>query len=383
MSVGIEQQPRIQSYGSVDEQCVAVDRKLDGFRNSTYVRYGTVHHAELEDAVAELNGAHPDNTLIFSHGMSTIHAAVGVGLDQSTRERPVIAVSNHIYPGTLKWIEKQVRRRKAILKRFDAFDIRDVTDLIDEHKPDVLFAETVGNAPEAPVLDHEGLLIHARATESETFLILDRTVPTSTASDVFERTLPEDNACVLESLTKAGANNDDGLGAAYSKNPGVINKLRTERGEEGFASGTGSAIALLNELPTKHEFDEINFTILTKTGEVALALFEIEKLSSENFKVHHPSVPTHLNYGQAHVPRGGNVMPVIFLEPLDNNRSASFARRIGDHPGVSQHIGRRDSFAFRDTAFYTSNHVPYVRLAPGRDIDVKVLTGALYDALKD
>lgn len=381
MSAEFGQSP-IPSYGSVEAQRIAVGRKFASFEASTYVRYGTDVHAELELRVAELANAQVDETLIFSHGTSAVQAAIQNGLEQSERERPRIAFAHELYPGTIRWIEKYVRRTRAESQRFFAADLENVTDVIEEFEPDVVFAETVANGCDASVLDHRGLLEHARERDHKPFIILDRTLPLSTGGhDVYEALDPEDNACIVESLTKAAAWNRDGFGALYSKNPFVINRLREERAEQGYVPGVGTAKALLESFPDWKGFHQRNSIILEHAGRLARCLHGIGQVATEKFIVRHPSIEGHANYKQAHVPFDGVITPVVFLLPQNLNNAEAFAKRIGDNEEVAHHIQRSDSFAFTRAAFYSSDAAPYVRIAPGSGTDVGALSGALYDAL--
>lgn len=374
-------QSAIPCYGSVLEQREAGARKLLGDA-PTYLRYGSPSHTSLEERVSELSGSEPHETLIFNSGMSAVRAAVEAGLGQVPKDEvPRILLASELYAGTRRWIDEEVRVRDATLQTFDASNVEAVIEAIDSYKPHIVLAETVGNNSNAPVLNHRALLEASRKADVKPLLVLDNTLPLSTRCDVYDCTDEGDNACIVESGTKAYALNCDTLGVAYSKNGEVVQALRARR-NDGNLPGIGSARYINSLLPTSAEFHERNQRIFENTGALAVRLGEAQQVAREGFIVDHPSLSSHANYGQAHVQSAGNVTPVIFLRPDSLGKSVlNFAQKIGDDPAVREHIQICDSFAFDTAAFYSPNDNTFVRIAPGVETDVTALGDALYNAL--
>lgn len=375
-------EPAIPCYDSVGEQREAGNRKLTG-ESPTYLRYGTPIHTEVEERLAELAGARPSETLIFNTGMSAVRAAIESGLSQvEPGQQAKIAFSRQLYTGTRRWLHEEAQSRGFAYKEFDASDYRHIERVVNKFNPDIILSETVGNYVDAPVLDYKSLLDIGREQHKQPLIVLDNTLPLSTVCDVYSATGEQDRACIVESGTKAYAFNNETLGLAYSKNPSVVQSLRAKR-NDGNLPGIGSTRYIAELLPTKQEFDERNLVIFENTGRIALKLHEASLAADQKFIVDHPSLPTHENYAQPHVPNNGNVTPVIFVTPCVANGSGTldFAKKIGDNPTVREHIQISDSFGFDQTAFYSADQGSYVRIAPGARTDTEALGDALYNAL--
>lgn len=369
----------IQCYGSVDEQQLAGSQKLTG-ESSTYLRYGTPIHTEVEAQVAELTGSKASETLIFNSGMSAVKAAIAAGFSNA-EQQPRIAYASELYAGSTRWLQKESKDRGFKTETFDSADIEDIAYVVNNFKPDVILTETVANYVRMPVLDHRGLLGFLRNSDHQPLVIFDNTLPLSSTCDVYEATSPDDNACIVESGTKAYTFNEEIFGVGYSKNPAVVRALRAQR-NDGDLPGIGSARYISELLPNKEDFDERNVTIFQKTGELALQLHALAEQSEGEFKVHHPAVSSNPNYGQTHVPNYGYNSPVLFIEHArPGQETQDFIRRIGDDPIVDLHVQRSDSFGFDRAALFTSGEANFLRLAPGYHTDVNALGSALTDAI--
>ncbi len=376
----------IPCYESVEDQRYAGTLKLTG-EDPTYLRYGTPIHAEVEERVAELAGAEAADTLIFNSGMSALTATIKAGITLSGHEAgretlKKIAIGHDMYTGTTRWTEAYARQYGIDLCKYDAGDSAEVAKVLEEFKPDVFVAETVGNYVNAPVLDHEHALEVNRALGQKSLLIFDRTLPLSTASDVYEATVPADRAVVVDSGTKAMTLNQETLGVVITKNPEILTATRAVRNDDGTLPGVGSARYIAELLPAKDDFNERNRRVFNKTGQLATYAYQASRVTNEGFIVGHPALPCHGNYQDVHVSDSGNITPVFFLLPLAFGKgSLDFAQKIGDDPAVREHIQLSDSFGFDQTAFYSAEAGPYVRIAPGAETDVDQLGPALYNAL--
>lgn len=347
----------------------------------TYPRYGTPIHFEVEAKVAELTGTEPSDTLIFATGMTAVKSALEVGLvNAPLNQKQKLAFATELYTGSTKVLRAEAEVRRIPAKAFYSGDKEDSVDAVSSGA-NVLFYEAVANYVSAPVADNRAILEASRELGQDSpMIVVDDTLSLDMTMDLYEATTPEDNYCFVRSGFKSYTNNNEKLGIAFSKNPAIVQALRNRRNEGGLP-GIGSARYINELLPSKQEFKDRQRLIFANTGYIARRLYEISQ-NADYFTVDHPSLPNHQNYAQPHVANGGDITPVIFLNP-DGSKidPLSFAQRIGDDPGVKLHTQNSDSFAFDRTAFHSTKDFNHVRLAPGAYTDVKALGNALENAL--
>ncbi len=347
-----------------------------------YPRDGSERLAKTEAAVAEIAGIEPNNVVLFNSGMSAVTAAIEVALATSENPKPVLACAEQMYGQTCGYVEGWLVKRGVRVVRFDSGSTDHVNSILKKHTPDVFVSETIGNGPDMPVLDADNLLKTARGQESPPILVLDNTLPLSTALPLNDRLTPEDTAIIVESGTKSYSFNAELSGIAYTKSPDLLHKLKGHRRMTGSMPGLGSLKNIVNLLPaSKEAFDERNQRIYQNTGRLAVAL--ANGLDTTNtVLVSHPSLPTHDNYEFAHAIKLNHASPVLFLQCIGNTNQFELTRTLWQSEGVRKHAKLGQSFGFDHTRIFPDETAPAIRIAPGAYSDIESLAGELQTALR-
>lgn len=350
-----------------------------------YPRDGTIELCKLEARVAHLARSKAAELVLFNTGMSAVQAAIEVILDREgllARGRaPVLAYSRQPYSQTAKFLAKRMKQRGIKVVGFDCGSAGSIKQVISDHQPDIVFAETVGNGPDVPVLDTESLrAIVAKQLPAST-LILDNTLPLSTALPLAETFRQGERLLVIESGTKSYTLNSEIMGLIYSAHPGLLKDLRTYRRETGTMPGLGSLDRIGSILPkTKRAFDERNRRLYQNTQDTALAVYEPEAKGTD-WAVAHPALPTHRNHQfvKEHYPHG--VTPLFFIQCTGTADQFELARRLWKHPGVRKHADLGQSFGFDRARILPREDAPAVRIAGGAHTNAAELGKAIKEAL--
>jgi len=344
-----------------------------------YPRDGTIKLGEIEARSAYFAGVEPAELVALGSGMAAIDTAVQVALQNAPEdELAVVAHARGLYIQSAILLNSQ-RHVKTVT--FDSGDSTSVENVIEKHAPEVIFAETVGNGSEVPVLDVPFLFDSIRRHSPESTLILDNTLPLATACPVAEILDEDSNILVVESGTKAYTFNKELAGWIYSKNPELINQVRAFRRMKGNGPGVATQERTLELLAdTREEFDARNLKLYENAGSLALALAEVQE--DTGFVVAHPSLASHPNYEYAkkHFPRG--LAPLLFLNGDFTADHYQFADDLRSHPTVQEHTRMVQSFGWDDTSILPYEGAPMIRISPGANTDAEVLGTAFQQAVK-
>jgi hypothetical protein len=231
-----------------------------------------------------------------------------------------------------------------------------------------------------PVLDTDLLLIQARSLENPPTLILDNTLPLSTAQPLGEKVYPKDKVIIVESGTKSYTFNAEQLGIGITKNPELLDYLLRLRRTRGSLPGSGSLERISELLPEdRAAFDERNRLLFQSTAAIAIQLF-VAAGENEDYLISHPVLPSHPNheyYGEAY-PDGGTPVFYIVSSQLDQ---IELGERLWEHPGVREQARLGQSFGFEHTRIVTDEYQPQVRIAGGSETDGEALGEAMAEAL--
>lgn len=352
-----------------------------------YPRDGTIELCKLEARVAHLARSKAAELVLFNTGMSAVQAAIEVILDREgllarDRRAPVLAYSRQPYSQTAKFLAKRMKCRGIKVIGFDCGSAESIKRVIDAHKPDIIFAETVGNGPDVPVLDAESLRAIVTRQLPASTLILDNTLPLSTALPLAETFREGERLLVIESGTKSYTLNSEIMGLIYTAHPGLLKDLRTYRRETGTMPGLGSLDRIGSILPkAKRAFDERNRRLYQNTQDIALAIYE-PGVAEIDWAVAHPALPTHRNHKfvEEHYPHG--VTPLFFLQCTGAADQFELARRLWEHPGVRKHADLGQSFGFDRARILPREDAPAVRIAGGAHTNAAELGKALKEAAR-
>lgn len=351
----------IPTYNSVSALHNATALRLQGV--SAYIRYGTAVHSGVEARIAEVAGTEPSQTMMYNSGMSAVMSAVEAGRALANCENPKIAYAKELYAGTTRWLKAYTKRNNIDFCTFDSGDSQDIQKVISEFQPDIILVETIGNYASMPVLDHDALLQFVRAQPNQPLVVIDNTLPLSTACPIYDAIKATDNVVVVESGTKAYTFNVEMLGISYTKNTQVLQAMRAAR-NEGSLPGVGTARYIDELLPTKESFHERNQRIFDKTLDLANQL----KACASGFTVNHPGTAS---------------VPVLFIKPHTQSLTDAlqFAEQIGNDLEVQKHVTIGDSFGFDQTSFYSGKDIDFIRIAPGAEADIDALAQAIKQSL--
>jgi len=165
-----------------------------------YGRYGGPNSAQLEEAVAELEGA--EASAGAAAGMAAIDACLATTLDGEG----AIVASGEVYGGTYALLENDYRKRGFGVHYVDQSDLGAVRAALERHRPKVLYLEALTN-PLVHVADLPSLAALGRETGAT--VIVDSTF----ASPVLVRPLEHGTDLVVHSLGKyIGGHGDVGAG---------------------------------------------------------------------------------------------------------------------------------------------------------------------------
>lgn len=378
----------VPNFDSIEEMKEALGAKARFEHIDLYPRDGSVIQGEVEERVAELARVESGEALAFNAGMAAVAAAVDTALFERGADRPVLACSREMYTQTKKFVDRYIRPRGVDVRLFESGDRDEVEDVIDSRNPDVLMSETVSNFLNVPILDTDHLLEKIRSMKNPPTVVLDNTLPLSTAMPLGEKITPEDRVIAVESGTKSYTFNQVLMGVAYTKKPELLKELLAYRRTVGSVVGGTCLAQAIELLPESIEdFDERNRRLYATTEVLALAMDQgIRKHNADssddpvNVIVSHPILPTHDNHDlyKQQYPDGG--APVLYLQSAAIGQW-DLGQALWSHPEVRQHARLSQSFGFDETKIVVDENVGAVRIAGGAKTDAQKLGTALAEAV--
>lgn len=182
-----------------------------GLHETWYSRFNnpTVDAAAAE--VARLHGA--SHSLMTSSGM----AAIATTLLTLLRSGDVLVASRQVYGDTDDLLDRDLPRLGITVVRVDAFNLGAWAAAVDEHRPAVLYGETMSN-PALRVMDVPGLSRLASAAGAR--LVVDNTFATPYCA----RPLQLGADVVVESATKFLAGHSDVIAGAVTTDDGELHE---------------------------------------------------------------------------------------------------------------------------------------------------------------
>lgn len=140
------------AYNSVEEWKKIFQDWSEGKPVEGYARYDYPKLQEREKEVAQEIGA--DKVLLYNSGMAaTVDAFESLNLTKND----VLLYSPSIYDESKKFIERDLATRGVKCIPVESGKLEEVAKLIDQYNPKAIFTETVGNAPDMPVVNLDGL----------------------------------------------------------------------------------------------------------------------------------------------------------------------------------------------------------------------------------
>lgn len=349
-----------------------------------YPRDGDTQLSATEVQIATLARAEPEGVVLFGSGMSAIETAIIASVSQEEHRSSgvtTIAHGRELYGQSLEYLNRYLGNQGVRLVSFDSGSAESVDNVLERHRPDVVFAETVGNGPNVPVLNIEALQDSLEAHVPQAITILDNTLPLSTELPISDRATISEKLITVESATKSYTFNTETAGLVSSSNKEIMNTIRSLRRTIGSRPGVASSRLIQTLLPkTVEQFDNRNREIYRNTGLIALYLFEAQQQGADVF-VAHPSLDSHPNQTYVKDYHGSDISPVLFLQCIGQDNQFEVASRLWQNERVQEQAKIGQSFGFDDARILPDEHGPYVRIAGGASTDANKLGQALEEAI--
>lgn len=364
-----------------------------------YPRDGNKLVKKIEGLVSEVTLGSQINNVVLTSGMSVVREACIFASAKKGAEGtrgggfPVIARGRELYSQSIAFFNKEKDRGIAIAP-FDSGDPERISHVIEDKEADVVFAETVANAPAIPVMDIPALLEAVRSMDDPPIVILDHTLPLSTGLDMDRLLQPDDPVLIVESGTKNLMNNSEVLGLVYSPNLDLIEEFRRHKAHSGAVNSIGALLSIVDSLERGIPgFHERNQRVFSSTGSLALALAEaqVEMGASADFVTTYPTDPLHPNHHLAGSFDSEDFpSPVVFLQSTHlRSDGSSLLARIISHPALREfieegEIGSGQSFGTPKVRILYDKGTPNVRFVGGYDLsDEQRLVAAVKEAAAD
>ncbi|MDD5121028.1 MAG: PLP-dependent transferase [Patescibacteria group bacterium] len=190
-----------RGFRTVDEEVAALNEFFSGKAVDFYARYGNAGLKAKEEEMAERLGT--DNVLLYNSGMSAITSVIE---NLKLASGDVILYSPYVYGQTKTYIES-LRDLGIRCISIDPGNREELDELIKEHRPRAVFAETMANDPEMQALDTQALIATAEEMNNkfkpQTFdeALADRLAKTAWIDGWLDMVAPDHDK--RESLLKA------------------------------------------------------------------------------------------------------------------------------------------------------------------------------------
>jgi cystathionine beta-lyase/cystathionine gamma-synthase len=375
----------VPSFESNEALRQAMDDKAKFVHSDLYFRDGSHTLGVIEEKLAGLTGVAEGEALAYNSGMSATAAAIDCGLANAGREKPVLACANTTYSQTRRYVENFVRGHRAKVRDFSSGSFDRGGDSIENmlaKEPDVIFTETISNYMGVSVLDVKRFLAAVSELPSQPTVVLDNTLPLSTAMPLGEIIQEDDKVIVVESGTKSYSFNEELLGVGYSKNEEILGWLRRYRRTRGDLPGNLAQNFLAEQIPDSLSgFDERNRRLYRSAAQIAFILSErVAERPDLQLQIDHPLLPSHDNadiYANQYNSEGA---PLLFVasDLIDQHELYD---RVWSNPAVEEYAERGQSFGFGKARIIYDEFQPCVRISGGAEIDSEALGHACADAL--
>lgn len=381
MSVDLENRAHsVPSFESVEALKHGLEAKSRFEPVDLYPRDGSGLLGEVESRIADIEGVESEQLLVYNSGMSAVTDAIDVALYQRDDARPLLACSSETYTQTKRYIENFVRGNVADIVYFDSADNEAIDNLIQNRQPDVIVSETVSNFVNVPVLDTSFLLQRARESEKIPTVVLDNTLPLSTALPLGEILEESDKTIVAVSGTKSYTFNKELLGIVYTKNEYLQAQLKQYRRTRGSLPGTQSLELTSNVLPeSKEEFDERNLRLFKNTGQIALNIAAMSE-NNTDYLISHPALSTHDCHEFYSREYPDQATPLFYIQSAKFDQY-EVASRLWAHPDVREQAELGQSFGFDTTRIVADENIGAVRISGGAETNGEAFGMACGQAL--
>lgn len=222
---------RVPSFPDIKAVRAAQQSKRELREADLYPRDGSRELFQLERDIAGIMGVRQGNLLLYNTGMLAVTDVLEIS-------RPGVGTrilrGYQQYSQAGKYISDDLRLRGALIFQADSGSIEDISRALEARKPEIIFFETVTNGSEMAVLNVEEFLRLPVLQELDPLIILDNTLPTSTAMPLGEAMAVSGRRIIgVESGTKFIGLNREMCGMAYTFNQDLLRSLKERRQRTG------------------------------------------------------------------------------------------------------------------------------------------------------
>ncbi len=377
--------PIVPEFDCLESLKYSLEAKKRFQSSDQYHRDGSNILGEVEARIGSLAAVDGGHVVSYTSGMSAVVGAIDTALDSipSSVEWPTIACAQETYAQTSHYLGANICNKRAKVVYFDSGDEASISHLFKERQPDVVVAETVANSLNVPVLDTDKFLTIAGEADKQPVVVLDNTLPLSTALPLVEKIDQDDRVIVVESGTKSYTFNTKLLGIALTKNSLLHNALVNYRRTRGDIHDPHSLDYIASVLPSnRQEFDQRNRRLYQSTADIALALADGLEADSAAPLVSHPALPGHDNHDFYQQSYHSGATPVLYLQTPWSDQF-NVTGRLWRHPSVREQAALGPSFGFDRARIIPDERARAIRIAGGAEIDGTALGQACAEALKN
>jgi cystathionine beta-lyase/cystathionine gamma-synthase len=204
-----------------------------------YARFGNPTVRALEKAIATVERT--EAAIAYPSGMAAINGV----FQQFAKPGSHVIASRDVYGATLTLMETQFRGQGVTAHWVDPLDLDKISRLAAEHKPSMIYAETISN-PLIKVANVRALAEIAKSAGS--VLVIDNTF----ASPVISRPTELGAHLTLHSSTKYLAGHGDVMGGVVAGPKATIDEMRTTARFNGSVPGPMDAWLTTRGMKTLH-----------------------------------------------------------------------------------------------------------------------------------
>lgn len=356
---------RVPSFADIPAVIAAQQAKKAQLEADLYPRDGSRELFQLEKDLAEILGVRQGSLLLYNTGMSAVVDALEIM--RPTAGTAILKGWQH-YSQAGNYITEELRSRKASILEADPGSVESINRMLKINRPEIIFFETVTNGSEMATLNLQEFLSLPVLEDLDPVIILDNTLPTSTAMPLGKIMETSDRKIVgIESGTKYIGLNTEMCGMAYTDNADLLLLLRKRRQRTGSLLSASSVATIRECMPrTAVEYNLRNSTIFKHTLRLARAC-SASNGKGDYFVVNHPNLPSHANnkYANSHCSKG--ISPVFIIQPFvwEGGRHYQIAEALWQNSAISSLCDLGQSFGFDRTRIWPDDNSPYVRISGG------------------
>ncbi len=375
---------RVPFFANIEAVKAAQLAKKEQREADLYPRDGSKELFRLERSIAEMLRVNPGNLLLYNTGMSAVVDALEV--TRPTVGTKILRGTQH-YSQAGNYITDELRSRQVSVLQTEPNSMADISAALISRRPDIVFFETVTNGSEMAVLDIEKFLRLQVLQDLNPVIILDNTLPSSTAVPLGAIMAASDRRIIgIESGTKYIGLNGEMCGIAYTYNSDLLLGLRKRRQRTGSLLSVSAVETIRDYMPkTAEDYHQRNGIIFRHTLRLAKACSD-SPINGKEYIITHPNLPPHVDHQTADAYSVNGVTPVFFIQPMTFEEGHyKIAESLWQNPVISSLCELGQSFGFDRSRIWPDDSSATLRISGGiySEAEQAELDKAFYEALSN